>query len=326
METNKQYKSGFVSLIGRPNVGKSTLMNSLIGQKIAITSNKPQTTRNRIQTVYTDDRGQIVFLDTPGIHKAKNKLGNYMVNAAQRTISEVDVILWLVEPTTYIGAGERHIIEQLKKTNTPIISSMGTGNKLSPERLEVTDIFKTSVCPLARVMRYEMKKRGIKKLKVLYSKEEPIKPDAEKDERGKIPPGSISFVPSVAGLIIGGEVIKDLIKEKGEKYFRDLETEVIIEISSNSTRVISTGGGAVLREENVDYLKRNGKIFFIDAKLERLQATEDRPFSDTYEKLKKLYDERFKVYRATADVIVPDMQTPKAEAEYILAKRLERIK
>ena len=121
METNTQYKSGFVSLIGRPNVGKSTLMNSLIGQKIAITSNKPQTTRNRIQTVYTDDRGQIVFLDTPGIHKAKNKLGNYMVNAAQRTISEVDVILWLVEPTTYIGAGERHIIEQLKKTNTPII-------------------------------------------------------------------------------------------------------------------------------------------------------------------------------------------------------------
>lgn len=118
---NAQYKSGFVSLIGRPNVGKSTLMNSLIGQKIAITSSKPQTTRNRIQTVYTDERGQIVFLDTPGIHKAKNKLGNYMVNAAQRTISEVDVILWLVEPTTYIGAGERHIIEQLKKTNTPVI-------------------------------------------------------------------------------------------------------------------------------------------------------------------------------------------------------------
>ena len=122
METNNpQYKSGFVSFIGRPNVGKSTLMNSLIGQKIAITSNKPQTTRNRIQTVYTDERGQIVFLDTPGIHKAKNKLGNYMVNAAQRTISEVDVILWLVEPTTYIGAGERHIIEQLKKTSTPVI-------------------------------------------------------------------------------------------------------------------------------------------------------------------------------------------------------------
>ena len=117
----KEYKSGFAALIGRPNVGKSTLMNLLIGQKIAITSNKPQTTRNRIQTVLTLDEGQIVFLDTPGIHKAKNKLGDYMVNVAERTLNEVDVILWLVEPTTYIGAGERHIIEQLKKTKTPVI-------------------------------------------------------------------------------------------------------------------------------------------------------------------------------------------------------------
>ena len=114
-------KSGFVTLIGRPNVGKSTLMNHLIGQKIAITSNKPQTTRNRIQTVYTDERGQIVFLDTPGIHKAKNKLGEYMVNVAERTLNEVDVILWLVEPSTFIGAGERHIVEQLKRTKTPVI-------------------------------------------------------------------------------------------------------------------------------------------------------------------------------------------------------------
>ena len=94
-----QKKSGFVTLIGRPNVGKSTLMNHLIGQKIAITSDKPQTTRNRIQTVYTDERGQIIFLDTPGIHKAKNKLGEYMVNVAEHTLKEVDLILWLVEPT-----------------------------------------------------------------------------------------------------------------------------------------------------------------------------------------------------------------------------------
>ena len=118
---NRQYRSGFATLIGRPNVGKSTLMNALIGQKIAITSKKPQTTRNRIQTVYTSEEGQIVFLDTPGIHKAKNKLGNYMVNVAERTMADVDVILWLVEPTDYIGAGEQHIIEQLKKTKTPVI-------------------------------------------------------------------------------------------------------------------------------------------------------------------------------------------------------------
>lgn len=118
---DRKHKAGFATLIGRPNVGKSTLMNALIGQKIAITSNKPQTTRNRIQTVYTSDEGQIVFLDTPGIHKAKNKLGDYMVRVAERTLSEVDVVLWLVEPTTYIGAGEQHIMEQLKHTKTPVI-------------------------------------------------------------------------------------------------------------------------------------------------------------------------------------------------------------
>mgnify|MGYP000013671341 FL=1 len=110
-----EFKSGFVTFIGRPNVGKSTLMNRLIGQKIAITSSKPQTTRNRIQTVYTDERGQIIFLDTPGINKAKNKLGNYMLQVAERTLNEVDVVLWLVEPSTFIGGGEKYIIEQLSK-------------------------------------------------------------------------------------------------------------------------------------------------------------------------------------------------------------------
>lgn len=114
-------KSGFVALIGRPNVGKSTLMNRLIGQKIAITSNKPQTTRNRIQTVYTDERGQIIFLDTPGIHKAKNKLGEFMVDVAEKTLADVDVVLWLVEPTDYIGAGEQYIITRLKSCKKPVI-------------------------------------------------------------------------------------------------------------------------------------------------------------------------------------------------------------
>ena len=119
--TAANFKSGFVTIIGRPNVGKSTLMNYLIGQKIAITSNKPQTTRNRIQTVLTTDEGQIVFVDTPGIHKAKNKLGEYMVNVAEKTLNEVDVVLWLVEPTTFIGAGEQHIAKQLQRVKTPVI-------------------------------------------------------------------------------------------------------------------------------------------------------------------------------------------------------------
>ncbi len=138
------FKSGFVTIIGRPNVGKSTLMNHLIGQKIAITSNKPQTTRNRIQTVYTDmGRGQIVFLDTPGIHQAKNKLGEYMVNVAEHTLSEVDVILWLVEPSTFIGAGEQHIIKQLKKTKTPVILIINKVDTVEREKiLEYIDAYR----------------------------------------------------------------------------------------------------------------------------------------------------------------------------------------
>jgi len=143
MNEHPSYKAGFATLIGRPNVGKSTLMNKLIGQKIAITSNKPQTTRNRIQTVYTSEEGQIVFLDTPGIHKAKNKLGNYMVGVAERTLSEVDVILWLVEPTNYIGAGEQHIIEQLKKTRTPVILVINKVDKVKKEEiLEYIDTYR----------------------------------------------------------------------------------------------------------------------------------------------------------------------------------------
>lgn len=131
----ENFKSGFATLIGRPNVGKSTLMNHLIGQKIAITSNKPQTTRNRIQTVLTTEDGQIVFVDTPGIHKAKNKLGEYMVHIAERSLNEVDVVLWLVEPTTFIGAGERHIIEQLKKVKTPVILVINKIDMVKKEEL-----------------------------------------------------------------------------------------------------------------------------------------------------------------------------------------------
>ncbi|MBQ8857420.1 MAG: GTPase Era [Lachnospiraceae bacterium] len=152
MNTNANFKSGFVTLIGRPNVGKSTLMNRLIGQKIAITSNKPQTTRNRIQTVYTDERGQIVFLDTPGIHKAKNKLGEYMVNVAERTLKEVDVVLWLVEPTTFIGAGEQHIAAQLKTIKTPIVLVINKVDTVKKEEiLKFIDAYK-DICNFADIV------------------------------------------------------------------------------------------------------------------------------------------------------------------------------
>ena len=129
------FKSGFVALIGRTNVGKSTLMNRVIGQKVAITCNKPQTTRTQIRTILTEDRGQIIFVDTPGIHKAKNKLGEYMVSVAERTLEESDLILYLVEPSEYIGTGDRHIIELLKKNNTPKVLVINKIDTISKEEL-----------------------------------------------------------------------------------------------------------------------------------------------------------------------------------------------
>lgn len=139
----ENFKSGFAAIIGRPNVGKSTLMNHLIGQKIAITSKKPQTTRNKIQTVYTCEDGQIVFLDTPGIHKAKNKLGEYMVNVAEQTLKDVDVVMWLVEPTTFIGAGEKHIAQQLEKTKVPVILVINKIDTIKKEEiLQVIDTYR----------------------------------------------------------------------------------------------------------------------------------------------------------------------------------------
>ena len=132
---DNNFKTGFITLIGRPNVGKSTLMNQMIGQKIAITSNKPQTTRNKIMTVYTDEECQMIFLDTPGIHETKNKLGEYMTKVAKSTLEEVDVVLWLVEPSTFIGAGEKSIIEELKKCRKPVILVINKIDTVSEDKL-----------------------------------------------------------------------------------------------------------------------------------------------------------------------------------------------
>ena len=123
-----------------------------------------------------------------------------------------------------------------------------------------------------------------------------------------------------------GRTPRQLIETNGEQYFRDLEAEVIRDVSKESCRIISTGGGAVLREENILSLKKNGRIFFIDADPKRLLATADRPLSNTADKLEKLYSERINIYKSTADVTVSDMESPKSEAEYILSERMELIK
>lgn len=152
METVSKFKSGYAAIVGRPNVGKSTLMNCLIGQKIAITSNKPQTTRNRIQTVYTSKEGQIVFLDTPGIHKAKNRLGEYMISTVNLVLKDVDVVLWLVEASMYLGPSDKQIAEKLKTVNLPVILVI---NKIDTVKrddlLKIIDIYR-KLCDFAEVV------------------------------------------------------------------------------------------------------------------------------------------------------------------------------
>lgn len=133
-----KFKSGFVTIVGRPNVGKSTLLNHIIGEKLSIISNKPQTTRNTIQAIHTKEDYQIVFLDTPGMHKPKHKLGEYMVNVAQKTLNEVDIILFLINPEEEIGLGDRHIMEQLKNTKTPVIMVLNKIDAVKREKVAKT--------------------------------------------------------------------------------------------------------------------------------------------------------------------------------------------
>lgn len=148
----KGFKSGFVSIIGRPNVGKSTLLNRVVGQKVAIMSDKPQTTRNKIHGVYTTEKAQIVFLDTPGIHKPLSKLGNYMMQVAEGTLNEVDAILFLVDVSEGIGGGDRYIIERLKQVKTPVILVLNKIDKVHPEELLPIIVQYKDLYPFAEIV------------------------------------------------------------------------------------------------------------------------------------------------------------------------------
>lgn len=132
---NSGYKSGFVSIIGRPNVGKSTFLNRVIGQKIAIMSDKPQTTRNKIQGVYTTESAQIIFIDTPGIHKPKHKLGDFMMKVAHNTLKEVDLILFMINAEERLGRGDEFIMERLKETDTPVFLVINKIDRVHPDDL-----------------------------------------------------------------------------------------------------------------------------------------------------------------------------------------------
>ena len=253
----KGFQSGFVTLIGRPNVGKSTLMNHLIGQKIAITSEKPQTTRNRIQTVYTDERGQIVFLDTPGIHRAKNKLDNYMVSVAEHTLREVDVVLWLVEPTTYIGANEQHIVQQLKSVKTPVILVINKIDTIEkPEIVRLLTLYK-DLLPFAEIVPVSaLRDRNTEELlRVIFQylpegpqyfdedtvTDQPMRQIAAELIREKALRNLKDEVPH------GIAVTIEKMKERGTTNFFDIEAEIICERDSHKGIIIGKGGAMLKR-------------------------------------------------------------------------------
>ena len=249
---NEKFKSGFVTLIGRPNVGKSTLMNHLIGQKIAITSNKPQTTRNRIQTVYTCDEGQIVFLDTPGIHKAKNKLGEYMVAAAKSTFDEVDVILWLVEPSDFIGAGERSIAKALEKVKVPVILIMNKQDMVKAEDLPRFLAAYESLYPFAEMLTVSaLHGKNVPKVIKAIFKYLPYGPafydeDTVTDQPQRQIAAEIIREKALRCLDEeiphGVAVAIDLMREREEGGLWDIEATIICEKDSHKGIIIGKGG------------------------------------------------------------------------------------
>ena len=247
-------KSGFVTLVGRPNVGKSTLMNRLIGQKIAITSNKPQTTRMRIRTIYTDARGQIVFLDTPGMNKPKNKLGKFMREEASKGLQDVDVILYLVEPSTFIGENESDIINVLKGASVPVILVINKADTVNrKELLPVIDTYKekldfTDCVPVSA----KTGENTDELLSVIYSHlpegplyydedsvtDQPLKVIAAEIIREKALHALSEEVPHGIAVVIN----KFKERENASAPITDIEADIICERDSHKGIIIGKGG------------------------------------------------------------------------------------
>lgn len=250
-------KSGFVTIIGRPNVGKSTLMNHLIGQKIAIMSDKPQTTRNRIQTIVTDDRGQIIFIDTPGIHDPKNKLGKFMNKSAETTLNEVDAVLWLVEPDKKIGKGDSYIIERLEKVTSPVILVINKIDTLEKaEILEVIDTYKDKyefldIIPICakdgentdvlmdRI--FELMHEGPQYYPEDMVTDQPERQIVAELIREKVLHLMQQEIPH------GVAVVTDSMKQRGKQSLVDIDATIIVEKDSHKGMVIGKQGAMLKR-------------------------------------------------------------------------------
>ena len=230
---DKSFKSGFIALIGRPNVGKSTLMNALIGQKIAIMSPRPQTTRNRIQSILTTADKQVIFVDTPGIHKPKSKLGEYMNTAALFVLTEVDLIFWLIEPEEIVGAGDRFIAERLREAKTPVIlviNKIDTVEK--PMLLKVIERYK-DLCPFLEIIPISaLKAENTERLMELI--------DAHLPEGPKyFPDDMITDQPEK-------QIVSELIREKILKL---LEEEIPHGVAVTVDSMTESGDGSQMRIE-----------------------------------------------------------------------------
>ena len=243
--------SGFVAIVGRTNVGKSTLMNHLIGMKIAITSNKTQTTRRRLKTVYTDERGQIVFLDTPGIHRAHNKLSEYMDSTAYRSVSDVDVILFVVEPETYIGRGEQQMIARIKEAGKPVVLVVNKCDTTDDEHIRkaveaysaVLDIKKTAAVSALKGRNIdglidclmELLPEGPK----LYD-EDTVTDETERDISGEII--REKALRNLRDEVPHGVAVSVLSFKERKDGLIDIEADIICEKASHKGIIIGKGG------------------------------------------------------------------------------------
>ena len=252
MEEKKIFKSGFTAIIGRPNVGKSTLMNALIGQKIAITSGRAQTTRRRIETVYTDDRGQIVFVDTPGINRAKNKLGDYMLDAAEGSLKAVDCVMWLVEPTDFIGAGERAIIDMLSRCHVPVVLVINKIDSVEEEAIAKAIEKYKDVLPFADIIPVSAmtKKNTDELLNVLFShlNEGPMYYDEDTVTEETVRDIASELIREQALKLLDKEVphgiavLIDSMKEREGQDITDIEATIVCERDSHKGIIIGKQG------------------------------------------------------------------------------------
>ena len=279
MQEDKKFRSGFVAIIGRPNVGKSTLMNCIIGQKIAIMSSKAQTTRKRIETVYTNEEGQIVFLDTPGMNRSRNKLGDFMVNEVSSAFSDADVVMWIIEPGDRISAGEQEIAEKLAGVKKPVILVINKADVNTDEEVFKTiDIYKdvldfTDIVPVSALReknREELINVIIKNLPEgpMYYDEDTVTEETERDICAElIREQALQKLDKEIPHGIAVEI--DTMKVGPDGRITDIEATIICERDSHKGIIIGKGGamlkrigtGARIEMEKLLMTKVNLKLF-----------------------------------------------------------------